>query len=112
MIIIGWVVWGVALVILIVQVALFYHRDPGVARLAKRFAFLIIIGLAITVFINLSKLHLLWWLPVCYIFNMLFFGAALRVAANRAIGKQLEQGQQGQIAQKQHGNNAMRKDSE
>jgi hypothetical protein len=81
--IIGWIVWGIALLILIVQVALFFHHDPGVGRLAKRWAFLIALGLAITALTDFSKLHLLWWVPFSLFLNLFFLTAGV----NRKVAK-------------------------
>ena len=79
--IIGWVVWGIALLIFFVQVALFFSHDPGVGRLAKRTAFLIALGLVVTVLTNFSKLHLLWWVLLSFFFNLFFF----RVSVKRKV---------------------------
>ena len=72
---IRWIVWGTALAIFISQVVFIFHRDPGKRRLAMKFAFLIAIGLAVTVFTNISKLHLLWWLPLCLFINLVLLVA-------------------------------------
>ena len=72
---IRWFVWGVALAIFIAQLVFIFHRDPGLRRLAKRFAFLIAIGLAVTALTNISKLHLLWWVPLVFFINLVFFAA-------------------------------------
>lgn len=72
---ISWFVWGVALAIFIAQLVFIFHRDPGLRRLAKMFAFLIAIGLAVTAFTNLSKLHLLWWVPLGFFINLFFLAA-------------------------------------
>lgn len=85
--IIEWTVWGIAVLILICQVALFSHRDPGVGRLSMRLAFLISIGLIVTLVTKCSKLHLLWWIPVAYNLNVFFFAAVV----NREFAKFVEQ---------------------
>ena len=72
---IRWFVWGVALAIFIAQLIFIFHRDRALRRLAKRFAFLIAIGLAATAFTNLSKLHLLWWVPLAFFINFVFLAA-------------------------------------
>ena len=72
---IRWFVWGVALAIFIAQLVFIFHSDPGSRRLAKRFAFLIAIGLAVTALTNISKLHLLWWVPLGFFINLVFFAA-------------------------------------
>ncbi len=85
--ILGWVVWAVAMFIFIVHIFLFFHSDPGVSRLAKRFSFLIAIGLAITAFTKLSKFHLIWWIPVAYLFNLWAFSARVQRDAKKFIEK-------------------------
>jgi len=72
---IRWFVWAAALAIFISQLVLIFRRDPGVRRLAMKFAFLIAIGLAVTVLTNLSKLHLLWWVPLAFFINLVFLAA-------------------------------------
>jgi len=72
---ISWFVWGVALAIFIAQLVFIFHRDPPLRRLAMRFAFLIAIGLAVTAFTNISKLHLLWWVPLVFFINLVFLAA-------------------------------------
>ena len=54
--ILSWVIWAIAMVILLIQIPLFFHRDPGVGRLAKRFGFLIAVGLVVKVwYCNIDK---------------------------------------------------------
>lgn len=89
--ILGWIVWAVAMFVFIVHIFLFSHSDPGVSRLAKRFSFLIAIGLAITAFTKLSKSHLIWWIPVVYIFNLLAFSAGVHRGAEKFIEKLKEE---------------------
>ena len=85
--IIEWIAWGFAFMILICQCALFSHRDPGVGRLSKRFAFLISIGLIFTLVTRYSKLHMIWWVPLAYNLNVFFFAASV----NRGIAKFVDQ---------------------
>ena len=77
MYLIRWFVWGTALAIFIAQLVFIFHRDPGLRRLAKRFAFLIAIGLAVTALTNISKLHLLWWVPLGFCINLVFLAAGI-----------------------------------
>ena len=72
---IRWVVWGTALAIFISQFIFIFRRDPAKRRLAMKFAFLIAIGLAVTFFTNISKLHLLWWVPLAWFINLVFLVA-------------------------------------
>lgn len=82
---IRWFVWGAALAIFISQLVFIFHRDPRFRRLAMRFAFLIAIGLAVTALTNISKLHLLWWVPLVFFINLVFLAADInRKTANFA----------------------------
>ena len=72
---IRWFVWAAALAIFISQFIFIFRRDPGMRRLAMRFAFLIAIGLAVTALTNISKLHLLWWVPLALFINLVFLAA-------------------------------------
>jgi hypothetical protein len=79
-------VWGAALAIFISQLVFIFHRDPGFRRLAMRFAFLIAIGLAVTALTNISKFHLLWWVPLAFFINLVFLAADI----NRKTAKYAE----------------------
>ena len=72
---IRWFVWGTALAIFISQFIFIFRRDPAKRRLAMRFAVLIAIGLAVTALTNISKLHLLWWVPLGLFINLVFLVA-------------------------------------
>lgn len=74
----GWVVWGVGLLYCIVFF-LIPHQDRGVTMLQRRFAVLLAIGLIVTLFANVSKLHLLWWAPLAYSLNVLLFTVATEI---------------------------------
>ena len=83
--ILGWVVWAVAMSMFIAHIFLFFYSDPGVTRLAKRFSFLIAIGLAITAFTKLSKFHLIWWVPVAYLLNLWAFSVGVQRGAKKFL---------------------------
>ncbi len=85
--IVGWVVWGLTCLILITQLPLSFHRDPGVGRLATRFSLFILVGLIATAFINVSKLHLIWWLPFTYFLNFILF----EWSVNRKVAKSMRE---------------------
>ena len=85
--IIEWFVWGIAVLILIAYVPLYFHRDPLIGRLFKGFAVLIAIGLVVTIFTKFSKLHLLWWVPVSFILKDFIFYANLKHGFNRFVKK-------------------------
>jgi hypothetical protein len=84
--IIGWLVWGLACLILVTQLPSAFHSDGGIARLARRFCLFIIVGLAVTAFLDVSKLHLLWWIPVTYFLNLALFSWSM----NRKVGALLD----------------------
>ncbi len=85
--IIEWFVWGIAVLILIAYVPLYFHRDPLIGRLFKGFAALITIGLVVTIFTNHSKLHLLWWVPVSFFLKDFIFYTNLKLGFNRFVKK-------------------------
>jgi len=72
MAIIEWIVWAIACVFFLSFIlASLSQRDPGLRGHHMRHSLLIFIGLLITIITPLSKLHLLWWVPVTFFFNML-----------------------------------------
>jgi CheY-like chemotaxis protein len=83
--IIEWIVWGIGILILIIHIPLYLHRDPLIARLFRIFAALIIVGLLATVFTEHSKLHLLWWIPVAFILHKVIFYTDLQWKFNRLL---------------------------
>lgn len=64
-----WVVWGFAL-FLGFAFLMNRHKDGGVILLSRRYAILVLVGVLVTFAIDISKLHLLWWMPVAYFLNM------------------------------------------
>jgi hypothetical protein len=81
--IIEWIVWGIGVLVLIVFFPMCLHREPLIARLFKVFAVLIVAGLIVTAFTQLSKFHLLWWIPVSFILKDVIFHADLQCRFNR-----------------------------
>ena len=81
-----WSVWIVVLVLAIGLFSISSHKDPGVGQMSKGLVILIGAGLAITLITGLSKLHLLWWLPLSYILNMY----VTSVQFKRSLQAQLE----------------------
>lgn len=79
--IIEWIVWGIGFLILIIHIPLYLHHDPSIASIFRNFAVLATAGLVVTVLTELSKLHLLWWIPVSYIlkFDIFYAGGYWRV---------------------------------
>jgi hypothetical protein len=75
--IIEWIVWGIGVLVLIIFIPMYFHREPLIGRMFKIFATLIIIGLVITLFTQLSKFHLLWWIPLSFILKDQIFHADL-----------------------------------
>lgn len=72
MVIFEWVVWAIACVFLLsFLLAGLSQRDPGLRSHHMRYCLLILPGLLVTIIIPLSKLHLLWWVPVTFFLNML-----------------------------------------
>lgn len=88
--ILGWIVWSFALLICIAHILLSFHSDPGVGRLARRFAVLVAIGLVVTAFTTISKLHLLWWVPTAFVLNMFIFATITRTRVGKTVKQMLE----------------------
>lgn len=95
LVIAGWIVWSISLVVSLVF-ALAQPRDIAVRSLLRRFSFLIAIGLTATLLLNISKLHLLWWIPVCYPLNLLLFGVLFQTRISRKVGS-IERNEQGTV---------------
>ena len=81
--IIEWIVWGIAVLVLLIFVPMYFHTRPLLGRQFKIFAFLMVIGLVLTISTQLSKLHLLWWIPLSFILKDLIFYADLQWRFNR-----------------------------
>ena len=67
-----WIIWGIACIVLLSFIgAAITTRDSGLRRHHTQHCFLITIGLLVTLITPMSKLHLLWWVPVTFFINML-----------------------------------------
>lgn len=86
--IMGWAIWGLSCLIMLIQVLPSPNRDPAVRSLKKRFSLLIIIGLVVTAFLGVSKLHLIWWVPFAYALTSFSFMWGVRRAI-KASGEEL-----------------------
>lgn len=74
--ILSWAVWACGILVLANQFPFaYFSKDGGIRILAKRYSMLIIFGLLITAFTDISKFHLLWWIPAAYYINFWIFGA-------------------------------------
>jgi hypothetical protein len=71
--IVGWIIWGISIVIAALQIPLMREEGKGVRILAIRFFALLIIGILTTFLTSISKLNLLWWIPSSYLFNIYLF---------------------------------------
>jgi hypothetical protein len=72
MIIAEWIVWGIACIVLLTFIgAALTTRDSGLRRHHTQHCFLLTIGLVVTIITPMSKLHLLWWVPITFVINML-----------------------------------------
>jgi len=76
--IIEWIIWGIGVLVLIMFIPMCLHREPLIGRMFKIFAALIVVGLVITILTQISKLHLLWWIPLSFILKDLIFHADLQ----------------------------------
>ena len=72
MVIFGWIVWGIACVFLLSFIlAALYQRDLGLRAHHWRHCLLLALGLTITIVTHISKLHLIWWVPVTFGINQM-----------------------------------------
>lgn len=74
----GWTVWGIGLLYCVVFL-LNRHQDGGVVMLSRRYAILLGIGLVVTLFADVSKLHLLWWAALALPLNLMLFAITTRM---------------------------------
>lgn len=82
--ILGWVVWGLSCLVMLANIGVsLSSRDASARWLAGRYAFLVGLGLTITAAPEISKLHLLWWLPAAFAINMVAAGASVERATRR-----------------------------
>jgi len=88
MAIIEWVIWAIACVFLLLffLAALFQH-DPVIRSYHMRNCLLLVPGLLVTVITPISKLHLLWWVPVTFFLNGLLSTMLLSLRLKRGLSK-------------------------
>lgn len=86
MAIFGWVIWAIACVVLFsfILAALSTH-DTGLRRHHYQHCLLLTIGLIITILIPISKLHLLWWVPITFALNMLLSSTIISLRLKRGM---------------------------
>jgi len=86
MAIIEWIVWALACVVLLsFLLAALVQRDSGLRSHHMRHCLLLIAGLVITVITGVSKLHLLWWVPVTFFLNMVLSSTLLALRLKRGL---------------------------
>ncbi len=86
MAIIEWVVWALACVVLLsFLLAALVQRDSGLRGHHMRHCLLLIAGLVITVITDVSKLHLLWWVPVTFFLNIVLSNIFLALRIKRGL---------------------------
>lgn len=99
MVIVGWIIWAITCVFLLTfLLSALSRRDPGFRNHHLRFSVLLLVGLLITVLTSFSKLHLLWWIPVAFVVNMLLSNLLLFVRFKIGMNK----------VEKQLGNKSMK----
>ncbi len=84
--ILSWIIWSVALG-LSLSFLLYKSPEPAVHHYMKRYGLLAGLGVLATIITDLSKFHLLWWLPATYLFNILLFHLWLRRCAKEVEKK-------------------------
>lgn len=66
----GWIVWALACVVLLsFLLAALSSKDSGLRAHHMRHSLLLIAGVTITAITQISKLHLLWWVPLTFFLN-------------------------------------------
>ena len=86
MLVLGWIVWGIGCLILLVNfIIALSSRDPFARGMAARYSFLVGAGLVATSVFGLSKLHIAWWLPVAFVLNMVFASAYVNYKADQYV---------------------------
>ncbi len=70
---VSWFIWILALLVLIAEMFIFSHPEKAIGNLAKRFSFLIVVGLFTTALTDVPKFHLIWWVPFSYYINYFYF---------------------------------------
>lgn len=66
----GWITWGLGCVVVGLALSLLRGSGRVVGRVALSFAIFTSIGLAITLFTEVSKLNLLWILPAALLVSL------------------------------------------
>ena len=86
MAIIEWVIWAIACVVMLsFFLAALFQRDPVMRSYHMRNCLLLVIGLLVTVITPISKLHLLWWVPVTLFLNPLLSNMLLSLRLKRGL---------------------------
>jgi hypothetical protein len=81
-----WVIWAIACVFLLLFfLAALYQHDPVIRSYHIRYCLLLVPGLLVTVITPISKLHLLWWVPVAFFLNMLLSTILLSLRLKRGL---------------------------
>jgi hypothetical protein len=81
-----WAVWGIGLLYCIVFL-IGRHQDGGVVMLSRRYAVLLGIGLVVTFFADVSKLHLLWWAALAFPVNLFLLSITTKMRIRSAARK-------------------------
>ncbi|MCY7410498.1 MAG: hypothetical protein LH473_09505, partial [Chitinophagales bacterium] len=64
--IIGWIIWGIGCCILLIVLGMLKSKEAIVRNLATRIAFFMTSGVLLTLILNFSKFHLIWWIPASF----------------------------------------------
>jgi hypothetical protein len=82
--ILGWSFWGLGLIIF-TTFLLNRHEERGATLLSRGYATLLGLGLAVTLFGDVSKLHLLWWAVLAFPINLMLFALFVRIRTTALI---------------------------
>ncbi len=85
----GWIVWSIGCVVLLASLgSAFSCRDPFARRLAARYAVLVCLGLVVTTVLGVSRLHLIWWIPVAFPLNLVAAQISIDYKSRRWLEQQ------------------------
>jgi len=81
-----WIVWAIACIVLLsFFLAALAQRDSGIRSHHMRHCLLLAPGILITIITPISKLHLLWWVPVTFFLNLLLSNLLLSLRLKRGL---------------------------
>lgn len=85
MLVVSWIIWGLTCLALL----MFFFNTFDDRRIVKIASIIICIGiffaLVVTTFLNISKFHLLWFVPVIFIISRSIVGSIVMIGTKKRI---------------------------